>query len=65
MLRQTPEKGSPVVNVVRRMSPTRGASGLERAKRRVREPVGSRVVVMWAVLMASMGKGWRVLVGGG
>lgn len=47
MERQTPAKGSPVVNVARRMSPTRGVSGLERSKRRVREEVGSRVARCW------------------
>ena len=66
MLRQRPEKGSPVVKVVRRISPTRGQSGLEGEKRRVRAPVGSRVW-MWDSLMAEMGKGccFAVEAGGG
>ncbi|KAL8932163.1 MAG: hypothetical protein Q9211_006488, partial [Gyalolechia sp. 1 TL-2023] len=38
MFKHTPENGSPLVNVTRRISPGRGASGLSFAKSRVREP---------------------------
>lgn len=54
MLRQMPAKGSPTATVARRMLSTRGESGLEREKRPVRAPLGSRVLVMWAVMREMM-----------
>ncbi len=56
MERQTPANGSPDLKVVRRMSPGLGTSGLEREKRRWREPVGSRTEREEAVRSA-MAKG--------
>ncbi len=64
MERQTPANGSPDLKVVRRMSPGLGTSGLEREKRRWREPVGSRTEREEAVRSA-MAKGWLFLVEGG
>ncbi len=62
--RQTPAKGSPDLKVTRRMSPGLGTSGLEREKRRWREPVGSRTVREdW--VRAAMGKGWLLAAEGG
>lgn len=48
------------------MSPTRGVSGFERSKRRVRVFLGSRVA-RWVVVQAARGCGWaaRVEEGGG
>ncbi len=66
ILRQTPANGSPVLNIARRISPGRGASGLERAKRRVRDPVGSRTVMCELVASKSgSGKARRADGGGG
>lgn len=62
--RQTPAKGSPDLKVARRMSPGLGTSGLERAKRRWREPVGSRMEREEAVTSA-MAKGCLFLLEGG
>jgi len=56
MLRQMPEKGVPVRKVQRRMSPTRGVSGLEGVKRRVRLEVGS-MVARWVVVQHLRGSG--------
>ncbi len=54
--RQMPEKGVPVRKVQRRMSPTRGVSGLEGVKRRVRLEVGS-MVARWVVVQFLRGSG--------
>lgn len=64
MERQTPANGSPDLKVARRMSPGLGTSGLEREKRRWREPVGSSMEREEAVRSA-MAKGWLFLVEGG
>lgn len=66
MLRQTPAKGSPLLKIARRISPGWGASGLERAKSRVRFPLGSRteMCAFWASARA-LGKARRTERGGG
>lgn len=64
MERQTPLKGSPVLNVASRMSPGLGLSGLSLAKRRVREDVGSRVG-RWMFCQSWSGKGYLRAVEGG
>ena len=64
MDRHTPEKGSPDLKVVCRMSPTQGLSGLEGVKRRWRAEVGSSSA-RCVVVMAARGKGCFARVEGG
>lgn len=52
MLMQTPAKGSPLRWRTRRISPTRAHSGFCLENRRVRAPVGSRLLVCEAVTAA-------------
>ena len=61
-----PENGSPLRNLTKRMSPTCAASRFERAKRRAREDVGSRMESCCAVNVArGVGHLERVEGGGG
>ena len=63
MLMHTPAKGSPVRWRTKRMSPSLAHSGFRRSKRRVRAPVGSRVLSEFAVMVWT-GRGQVFLIAG-